>query len=150
MIYPDSIQIWDRLRSVTQIKFRAQSGLQNGWNGEGEGSVTVENSQKDVLIFFEYGEWKSTDGHRFSFKNTYRWKRTASGLHLEHLRLGINNPVFLVELHPVSANNWKSRKPHACGDDLYSGTLNVHADKIHLEWIVRGPRKDEKLLNTYK
>lgn len=150
MIHPDSIQIWDRLRSITQIKFRAQSGLRNGWNGEGAGSVTVENPQKDVLIFFERGEWKSTDGHSFSFKNAYRWKRTASSLKLEHLRLGINNPVFLVELHPVSVNKWQSWKPHVCGEDLYSGTLNVHRDKINLEWIVQGPRKNEKLVNTYK
>lgn len=149
VIYPDLAQNWERLRSITRIEFQAQSGLRNGWNGEGAGSVIVENPEKDILIFFEHGKWKSPDGLTFAFKNTYRWTRTDSTLQLEHLRLGMNNPVFLVDLHSATANKWESTEPHGCGNDLYSGILVIRENGINLKWTVQGPRKNETLLNIY-
>lgn len=141
-------KVWEKLKSVTHIQFRAQSGLANGWNGEGGGSVVVESNEQ-VLIFNEQGKWKSPTGQDFSFKNCYRWTFTSVGLQLEHLRLGIHNPVLLVELQSSGSNRWESLKPHICGDDLYSGILRVRDGIIELSWSVTGPRKCETLINIY-
>ena len=143
------INIWDHLKETTHIQFQAQSEYSTGWNGTGSGIVTASYPEENVLIYDEQGRWKSPAGRSYAFKNTYRWILTSSGLQLEHLRMGVNHPVFLVELEPAGDNRWESRKPHVCGNDLYTGILTMQESQIDLTWSVRGPKKFEKLINSY-
>ncbi|HKI47634.1 MAG TPA: DUF6314 family protein [Balneolales bacterium] len=149
MIDSNLAYTWHRLSDITHIQFQAQSEYSTGWNGRGSGIVTVSYPDENVVIYDEQGHWKSPAGRSYVFKNTYRWTLASSGLRLEHLRMGVNHPVFLVELGSAGTNKWESRKPHVCGNDLYTGILTVQESQIDLTWSVRGPKKFEKLINIY-
>ncbi len=149
----DSIAIiWQRLTTIRSLRSQCRSQLQTGWNGEGEGRVSVESPAAETLVFSEEGHWQNESGARFPFRNIYRWTlhATPSLIALEHLRFGPENPVFLLDLIPASTHRLRAATPHLCGDDRYDATLFLADDALYFEWTVKGPAKDEHLLYTYR
>ena len=151
---PDPIAtIWQRLTTVRALLSQCHSQLQTGWNGEGEGRVSVDSPTPGILVFNEEGHWQNESGTRFPFRNIYRWTLHSSApqrIALEHLRFGPQNPVFLLDLVPADAHRLRSLSPHLCGDDRYEATLYLANNALYFEWLVKGPAKDEHLLYTYQ
>ena len=145
--------IWQRLTTVRALHSECRSQLQTGWNGRGEGRVSVESPAPTTLVFSEEGHWQNERGIRFPFRNIYRWTLHTSEprrIALEHLRFGPQNPVFLLDLVPASAHCLRAVTPHVCSEDRYDATLSLIDNTLLFEWTVKGPAKDEHLLYTYR
>ena len=145
--------IWNRLIEVKSLTFTVKSNSQeeSGWRGIGRGEVKVELEGSDVLIHRENGIWINKQGLQSSFTSVYRWKfdPVAHLIHLHHLRLGLNKPVFLLHFAPSSANLLFSAEPHYCVNDRYTAKLSLFKDLICLSWRVLGPKKNEEVYRTY-
>jgi hypothetical protein len=145
-------RIWARLGEVRHLSFRATStaSVPTGWEGIGEGSVEVA-ANATVLIFHEQGRWQPPAGPASLFRNVYRWTLDAERacLALEHLRFGVEQPVFLFELVP-SGDILVSACPHLCREDEYTARLWLEPGELRLDWRVMGPRKDERIEYCYR
>lgn len=145
---------WDRLIHARRLAFTAesQSKQKGGWNGQGSGVVVAEKESESVLIFHEKGSWISDDGDQIAFTNTYRWTLDLKAylLSLEHLRRGVNHPVFLFHLAPQVDGSLKSVDVHKCKEDTYSGHLFCEPESLKFEWTIVGPKKNEHLVYYYR
>jgi hypothetical protein len=143
-------QLWDRLRLVRRLSFVARSEGTTGWNGKGAGTVVVGVASDGTLTFTESGTWHSeTAGRDIRFSNIYRWTLVGEVVRLEHLRQGVDNPVYLFDLSQTGEQEWCAASPHLCRDDCYSATMVVHDDRIELRWTISGPRKRETIAYVY-
>ena len=127
--------LWEKLSKIKT--FTCSSGK---WLGEGE--VRVESIGKEALIFHEKGKWK----HGPTFTNSLRWILVGSKIRLEHLRLGEDQPTFLVEFDASG----ESVTPHLCGQDCYTAKIYFDQEGFHLVWTVLGPMKNEQYHYCYK
>jgi hypothetical protein len=143
--------IWDRLKQVSELAFQAQSHsvLDTGWNGAGKAQVRVEEISPSVLLYHENGTWKPTSSNEIVFTNIYRWTLGDQSIRLEHLRQGPDKPVYLFDLVPASEQTLSSAKSHLCGQDRYSARLELESGVITFNWVVLGPKKDEKIVYRY-
>lgn len=142
-------QLWDRLRRLRSLSFVARSGKPNGWNGTGSGTVAVENVAGGAMTFAEAGVWRAADGRETRFSNVFRWTLAGDLLRLEHLRFGVDNPVYLFDLAQTGDREWRSASPHLCREDCYAAVLVVRDDGIVLRWSIDGPRKQETIEYVY-
>jgi hypothetical protein len=146
-------QLMADLRHLRSLSFSACSAKATGWNGHGQGSVHIETPSPEVIVFRETGQWQPAgreDRPPLQFSNTYRWTIVdPQTVRLEHLRLGPEQPVFLVDLQPAPGQAWVSTTPHECIADLYALTLSVQPNGITLHWTITGPKKDEQLTYQY-
>ena len=142
---------WNHLSEITALRFVARSANDSGWNGFGEGSVTVVKPDENTIMFTETGKWKLDTGQQLNFDNVFRWSLNDSGdtIRLEHLRFGPDNPVYLFDLAPENENIWQSITPHVCGDDLYSTIMKLTTDQLELRWTIMGPKKDQDIRYWY-
>jgi hypothetical protein len=140
--------VWDRLRRVRSLSFVARSGNPAGWNGRGSGTVVVE-ATGEVLVFSEQGTWRPEGGRDICFSNVFRWTKGEGRLRLEHLRFGVEHPVYLFDLEPAGDREWRSASPHLCSEDCYTAVMHVRDDSIVLRWSVNGPRKKEEIEYFY-
>ncbi len=144
---------WETLSTVKRLSFHAhsKSKVNSGWNGRGTGDIHVEKTGSHVLVFNEKGIWKSTDNQEMSFTNIFRWTldRVSGVVSLEHLRRGIDNPVFLFHLAPSSAQSLSSVDSHLCEGDAYFGKVDFDQHSIRLHWRVIGPKKNEEIEYSY-
>lgn len=140
---------WQRLLSVTALTFNAKTNSKEkgGWNGQGKGEVIITQAKENVLIFNEKGSWKDAAGHEVDFTNVFRWTLDTSAkvISLEHLRRGINHPVFLFHLIPSADNILASADSHLCKQDAYFGQILCNKTHLRLNWRVIGPKKNEEL-----
>lgn len=144
------LDLWQSLGSVRSLRFTAQSKAATGWQGEGVGSVVVENPSDTVTIFSESGRWHPAVGPETNFSNVYRWTIVGDDLlRLEHLRFGSSHPVYLFDLVPTANGAWLSGNPHICRDDCYAAVLRLHDGGIWLQWSISGPEKDESIAYEY-
>lgn len=142
-------QVWEHLRGVTALHFKSQSHTGIGWEGEGAGVVKVSEIMLDVLIFEESGHWQQSGGKEIRFTNIYRWTKLEELLKLEHLRFGPDKPVFLFEMAPDKDGIWREVAPHLCKQDCYSAILQLDDARLLLNWLVRGPTRDEAISYVY-
>lgn len=146
-------KFWKRLSRVKHLTFHAKtkSREENGWNGKGKGEVTLIKDGENVLIFNEKGSWQGKEGKEISFSNIFRWTLDpqAGIVSLEHLRLGIDNPVFLFHLQPSSPHSLSSIDSHLCAGDTYLGQILFAPHCLRLKWRVIGPKKNEELHYYY-
>lgn len=107
--------------------------------------ITKESSQ--ILIFHEKGVWRNKQGEDLHFSNIFRWTldRHAGVISLEHLRRGVDHPVFLFHLSPTNQYTLSSVDSHLCESDTYFGELHVDAHSLRLHWRVIGPKKNEEI-----
>ena len=147
--------LWSRLAAVRSLAFDARSAAGTGWNGVAVGTVAVGRPRDDVLIFTESGAWTAVGSAKpIAFNNVFRWTRFAEHLRLEHLRHGVDRPVFLFDLAATDDGNWREARPHLCGDDVYRATLLL-ADTpantgVDLAWTIDGPKKREAIDYAYR
>ncbi|QDU47756.1 DUF6314 family protein [Gimesia panareensis] len=149
----DLASLWDRLAAVTMLTFNAQSfDSGSGWNGTGTGAVKVECINSQTMLFHESGQWSPPNGQALRFTNVYRWSAFSEQkqLRLEHLRFGNANPVYLFDLQQTSDTQWDSIEPHVCSEDLYTATLSLENEALHLDWKVKGATKNERITYTYR
>jgi hypothetical protein len=142
-------RLWNRLRRVRSLLFVASSAGQAGCNGRGLGTVEVRAACDTVITFHEQGEWRPEGGRDLRFHNVYRWTLAGDLLRLEHLRLGADNPVHLLDLVQTGEGEWQSTLPHLCREDCYAAELLVRDDQLVLRWSVNGPRKQQRIECVY-
>jgi hypothetical protein len=144
-------QVWECLCRVTALTFVARSATPKGWNGQGSGSVTLGREGPGVITFTEADSWQPEGGRPLRFSNIFRWSiiDSTGQLRLEHLRFGVEHPVFLFDLAASPDGAWESVSPHLCHEDCYSARMSVQSDHLALRWAVDGPSKQEMIDYTY-
>lgn len=151
--HPLPQEVWKKLSGITSLAFSAASkGSGNtGWNGVGRGDVRVEHPDASTLLFYEQGRWVSREGRETAFKNVFRWsyERFHNRIKLEHLRFGIQRPVFLFFLAPSGSHTLESASSHVCKEDAYLGKVSCSQKGIKLNWRVIGPKKNEEIDYVY-
>jgi len=144
---------WKRLSAVRFLRFqsKSKSRVEIGWNGSGRGEVNVRYENERSLIFDEKGSWTQENGQEIDFNNTFRWvlDLEANMISLEHLRFGVNHPVFLFHLVVSSVNRLDSLDSHFCAEDVYLGKIDLSVNYLHLQWRIIGPIKDEEISYFY-
>lgn len=142
------LTFWQKLGGVTQLTFNAKtkSKEERGWNGKGQGEVSVAKEGDNRLSFTEKGTWQGKQGE-VSFSNVFRWTldRHAGVISLEHLRRGPDHPVFLFYLAPSGKHSLSSVDSHLCGGDTYFGQIHFDRYSLRLNWRVIGPKKNEEI-----
>lgn len=140
---------WERLIEVKEITFYAttKSKEEGGWNGKGKGEVIIAKESDTTVIFNEKGSWKGENNREVDFTNIFRWTidHQAGMISLEHLRRGVNHPVFLFYLVPTGSHTLASIDSHLCGGDAYFGQIFCDHHGVRLNWRVIGPKKNEEL-----
>lgn len=143
------LAFWEKLKGVTQLTFEAKSKSreESGWNGRGQGEVAITQEGHTILIFKERGKWQGADGPTLGFHNIFRWTldRNRGVISLEHLRRGIDRPVFLFHLAPNGKHSLSSVDSHLCEGDTYFGQIRFDRYTLRLNWRVIGPRKNEEI-----
>ena len=81
-------------------------------------------------------------------KNRYRWTRLVDGVNLSHIRR--QEPVDLVTLRPIAEGRLDSRSPHLCGKDCYLLEVDFKPSGFDALWRITGPRKNERILYSYR
>lgn len=142
--------MWARLSTIRTLKFESVSRTGIGWSGVGSGQVEVSSPSDGVLVFSESGSWAQNGGREMRFSNVYRWSLGENAIALEHLRFGVDKPVWLFQLAPDENGLWREDEPHPCRDDCYFATMRMNGDEILLEWQVRGAKKDETISYIYR
>ncbi len=144
---------WDKLLSITQVTFHAKTKSKEeiGWNGNGRGEVFITKENSSIIIFNEKGTWRGKQGAAVNFRNVFRWTldRDAKVISLEHLRRGIDHPVFLFHLAPVGKHSLSSIDSHLCEGDTYFGQIHFDNYSLRLNWRVIGPKKNEEINYYY-
>jgi hypothetical protein len=143
------LAFWERLLGVTQVTFhaRTKSKEEKGWNGKGQGEVTIAKDGPHTLIFNERGTWQNKQGTEVNFSNVFRWNldRRVGVISLEHLRRGPDQPVFLFHLAPSGKHALSSIDSHLCEGDTYFGQIHFDRYSLRLNWRVIGPKKNEEI-----
>lgn len=136
---------WRRLGKVHSVSIQAQSG------GQAFGEVSVREEKREVLLFTVKGHWVNVPSREMEFTNMLRWTLDLSSglIALEHLRYGMNRPVFLFHLAPTGFKTLQSVDSHLCGDDCYFGRIEFTDPHIRFLWRILGPKKNEILQHTY-
>ena len=147
------LEFWEKLTSVKRVSFQAHSKSKenSGWNGRGTGEVSVAKTGLNVLVFNEKGFWKGKDNQDVTFTNIFRWTldRVSGVISLEHLRRGVDNPVFLFHLAPSREHALSSIDSHLCDGDSYFGSAHFDQYNLKLTWRVIGPKKNEEIEYSY-
>lgn len=143
------IDIWQQLGTVAVVHFKAESLSGIGWDGSAIGVVKVSQPESNVLVFEESGQFRKPDGKEMNFRNTFRWTRIEDNIRLEHLRFGVDRPVFLFDMACQADGTWRETNPHPCRDDCYSATLRLEEEMIFVRWSVNGPKRNETIDYTY-
>lgn len=140
---------WERLAKVNQLTFHSKSKAQeeSGWQGKGRGEVVVIKENDNAILFNEKGNWQGKDTDPMGFSNVFRWSLDSHAgiISLEHLRRGLNSPVFLFHLAPACSHSLASVDSHFCEGDVYFGQLQLDRNGLRLNWRVIGPKKNEEI-----
>ena len=147
------LEFWEKLSSVKKLSFAAHSNsIENSeWNRRGTGEVSVAKTSSNILLFNEKGLWKGKDSQDVSFTNIFRWTldRISGVISLEHLRYGIENPVFLFHLAPSTMHSLSSIDSHLYDGDSYFGQAFFDRYNLKLNWRIIGPNKNEEIEYCY-
>lgn len=145
------ISAWKQLLTIQQLFIDARSKSVDGWNGRGKGEVIVTKENANTIIFQERGSWHNVIGSEVTFSNCYRWTidRESCLLSLEHLRHGVENPVFLFHLRPTSVKTLASVDALQCGHDAYFGEAELDDKLLRLHCRVLGPKKNDEIMYYY-
>lgn len=137
------LEIWEHLQNVNQMNLFVHS--KNSRKGKAKVEVEKIGNQ---LIFQEQGIWQ---GDQSRYTNHIRWTyhKLEKMLSLEHLRHGINSPVFLFNLVPSGFYNLKSAHSYLCGQDTYFGSAHFNQFLFHVKIRTIGPKKNETIEYVY-
>jgi len=149
--------LWKHLRGISRFEYTSKPGDKSlmSWAGSGRGEVIVTELDNE-LYFTESGRFTLAGSDQaLEMQNEFIWQRLSeTELRLEHSRFGRDKRVHLFDMEPVNGfattNEWRSITPHLCGDDIYSGHLQVIGERVHFSWSIVGPKKDENLFYIYQ
>ena len=141
---------WNRLLTIKKLQFTSDSKIHSGWEGSATGIVKIMSPNDSEIVFHETGTFTTLAGDDLSFKNTFRWIRINDNIRLEHLRFGVNHPVFLFDIAWVRGASFNSVHPHICSQDRYDCTLELLQDSFEMNWTIQGPHKNERICYTYQ
>lgn len=144
-----NVEIWERLRSVTTVRWTAESQMGMGWSGTGSGTVCVSEPAPDVLVLEESGTWQPNGGKHLRFTNVFRWTLLQDRLRLEHLRFGPNHSVYLFDMTPDAEGVWREVEGHICNKDCYHATLQFGVEQIQVGWRILGQNRDDVISYVY-
>lgn len=140
---------WEKLRGIRHFSLntKSKSKDEKGWSRKGRGDVEVIKESDNSLLFQEKGKWQGKQVGDVNFNNVFRWTldRGAELVSLEHLRRGVNHPVFLLHLTPSSNCSLSPVDSHICGGDVYFGQIIFDHLCLRLNWRVIGPKKNEEI-----
>ena len=142
----------DKLQKIRRMTFSAKTqSAETGWSGKGKGEVLLEKTDGSTFLFHEKGTWQNKEGEEFTFTNLFRWTidRHAGVIALEHLRRGMDQPVFLFHLAPTGPFSLSSVNSHLCEGDTYFGQIHLDPYSLRLNWRVIGPKKNEDIRYVY-
>ena len=119
-------------------------------DSEGTGTVVVDASRPDTLVYQEKGAW-IRESRNISFNNKIEWRLfpDAGRIRCSHLRYGNDNPEHLAEFFASTKLTWSSTEPYLCADDVYEGTLKLGPTSLTLTWRVTGPHKNQLINCVY-
>lgn len=144
--------MWQRLSQVNSLTFESTSQAnESGWSGQGRGAVVVETIDSVTMLFHEKGTWNQAGGRELTFTNVYRWTalHEVGALRLEHLRFGVEHPVYLFDLQQTESGQWRSVEGHMCREDCYQAAMTLGPHDLRLRWTIKGPGKDETIGYVY-
>ena len=123
--------------------------IQTKTHGQAFGKVKVFQENPDVFLFIENGSWLGNP--ELHFHNTLRWSidYTSGLIALEHLRYGIDRPIFIFHLTPLTSKTLQSVNSHLCLDDHYFGRIEFTKQHICFSLRILGPKKNESLAYVY-
>jgi hypothetical protein len=140
-----------RLARLQALTFTARSASATGWTGSATGVVVVQIPLPGVVILNESGTWRPERGPEQRFHNVFRWSLLEPALvRLEHLRFGVDRPVWLFDLAPATEGLWLPAGPHVCREDCYTAELRLADGGLSLDWTITGPRKQERIEYRYR
>lgn len=105
-------------------------------------------SEQNTLTFQEKGQWEEAE---VRFSNTYRWRldfKTGT-ISLEHLRLGVDRPVFLFRLAPTTTRTLTSIDSNLTANDTYFEKMHAEKQSLRLKWRVIGAQKNQEITCLY-
>lgn len=142
------LDCWKRLTEIKNLRCDAKTKEDHQY---GLGEVIVTKEKANVLLFHEKGYWNTKYGQKIEFSNTLRWtlNNSTNVISLEHLRRGLQHPVFLFHLVPTSNRLLTSLDPHICKDDTYFGQLQLNQNSLYLHWRFIGPHKNDEIIYHY-
>jgi hypothetical protein len=143
------LDFWGRLNKVEHLSFSAKSRQNNERDFKrGKADVQTSLSGPSGLIFNERGHWIQDQA---AFSNSFRWTLdlNASLITLEHLRYGLEHPVFLFHLTHTQPYILESVDAHLCGEDTYLGNIIWDHAKIEFHWRIIGTYKNDHLIYRY-
>lgn len=143
---------WAHLSRVQRLVVSAKShhhGQKHFKNGIAD--VQTLSVEPSVLIFQEKGRWIHDADCETAFSNCFRWTLdlNAGLITLEHLRYGVDHPVFLFHLTLKQPGLLESLDAHLCGEDTYLGNIIWDKTKIDFHWRIVGAQKNEYLSYRY-
>lgn len=141
---------WNRLLTIRKVNFTSSSRVQSGWEGTAEGTVEVVCKNNSEILFNEKGHFTTSAGNTLTFRNIFRWTLSNNYIRLEHLRYGMQHPVYLFDLEPVNGRSWKSVSPHICVRDHYSCSILINYPQLLMQWNIDGPKKKEDIRYIYQ
>lgn len=145
-------QFFKRLSKVEALSIHSETKKGSSIEvKKGHAFVLISSQSSDELIFHEKGSWDLGLMPSLEFTNTFRWTLdTKSGLiTLEHLRYGIQKPVFLFHLTSHQSQTLQSIDPHLCNEDTYLAHAHWDKEAIHLNIRIIGPSKNDSLHYLY-
>lgn len=144
------LRCWDRLKTVKLLLINAKLDAGDS-HKRGKGDVRVLEESTSVIYFQESGVWQLENGKQIQFSNTLRWTLDLSSgtIALEHLRLGVDHPVFLVHLKPKNESMLASVDSHLNGSNAYFGGVQIGPHFLQLSWRIVGPKKNDRIECLY-
>lgn len=144
------LRCWSRLKAVRMLLINARVEASES-NRRGKGDVKVIEESASVLLFQESGIWQLENGQEIHFSNTQRWALDlASGtIALEHLRQGMDHPVFLVHLKPKSDDLLASVDSHLSGVNTYLAQVQIGPQFLQLSWRIVGLKRNDRIESFY-
>jgi sugar-specific transcriptional regulator TrmB len=151
--HKELLAFWEQLQKVETLSFSAkirQEDTQTIKIGKAEVEVTAPTST--TIIFQERGHWMHDQEPETAFSNSFKWTLDLSSslIALEHLRYGINRPVFLFHLTPTHSHFLESVDAHLCAEDTYLGNVTWNQKSINFHWRIIGPNKNQHLTYHYR
>ncbi len=118
---------------------------------KGHALVLISSKSPSELVFHEKGSWDLGLMPSLEFTNTFRWTldSKSSLISLEHLRYGIQKPVFLFHLTSYHSQTLQSIDPHLCNEDTYFAHIDWNKEAIHFNLRIIGPGKNDSLHYLY-
>ena len=139
------LKVWKQLKEVSSVKLHAEDHTKK-WSASGHGKVTVTH-RGSVIELEESGSWEQGQAYWNAFRFTLL--QPEGLIALEHLRFGVEHPVFLFHLQPIREGILESVDPFTGGVDTYFGILRFNRLFLQLQLRTIGPTKNEKIDSIY-